>query len=119
MWEKEKLWGKVEQAERVRRSGEVMLATELRAARTYWHVTQSAFQGAVKIYPASYTSFVIGILWQMMAQVGQMPTVFVVAAMCGCFSHVPPCSVSNLVWQSTLSHVRHSTDSFDSDFGSS
>jgi hypothetical protein len=44
-----------------------MTATELTAARTYWHVSRSP-ENAFKIYPTSYTPQVVGIVWEMMAQ---------------------------------------------------
>lgn len=44
-----------------------MTATELQAARTYWHISHSPEQ-QVKIYPTAYTPKVVGIVWEMMAQ---------------------------------------------------
>jgi Glycosyl hydrolase family 81 C-terminal domain len=54
-------------ADRIQAVGQVMTATELTAARTYWHVSQSP-ENEVKIYPSEYTPKVVGIVWEMMAQ---------------------------------------------------
>jgi hypothetical protein len=44
-----------------------MTATELTAAKMYWHVSRSP-ESELKVYPAAYTPKVVGILWEMMAQ---------------------------------------------------
>jgi hypothetical protein len=44
-----------------------MTATELAAARTYWHVSRAP-ENEFKIYPIAYTPKVVGIVWEMMAQ---------------------------------------------------
>lgn len=49
----------------IEQSGKLLTATELKSARTYWHVTND---DKIKIYPSSYTPRTIGILWQTMAQ---------------------------------------------------
>ena len=49
----------------VEQAGQLLTATELRSARTYWHVTDEA---RIKIYPSEYTPRTIGMLWQTMAQ---------------------------------------------------
>jgi hypothetical protein len=43
-----------------------MVASELRSTRRYWHVSQK--EGSVKIFPSTYKPYVIGIMWQTMAQ---------------------------------------------------
>jgi Glycosyl hydrolase family 81 C-terminal domain len=49
----------------VEQAGQLLVATELRSARTYWHVTAHE---KIKIYPSAYTPRTIGMLWQTMAQ---------------------------------------------------
>jgi Glycosyl hydrolase family 81 C-terminal domain len=49
----------------VEQAGQLLTATELRSARTYWHVTSNE---KIKIYPSAYTPRTIGMLWQTMAQ---------------------------------------------------
>ena len=56
---------KYDQAVEVRRVGKLMTASELRAAKKYYHVKRD---GKLKIYPAAYTPHVVGIMWQTMAQ---------------------------------------------------
>jgi Glycosyl hydrolase family 81 C-terminal domain len=43
----------------------LLTATELRAARIYWHVQE---QEGLKIYPSAYKPKTVGMLWQTMAQ---------------------------------------------------
>lgn len=47
--------------------GRLLLATELRTAKTYWHVRASG-PGVTRIYPEIYASKVVGMLWSMLAQ---------------------------------------------------
>lgn len=49
----------------VRRVGMLMTASELRAAKKYYHVKRNQ---KVKIYPDTFTPHVVGIMWQTMAQ---------------------------------------------------
>ena len=51
---------------RVRDVGRLLLATELRSADRYWHVRHSGPKSG--IYPPQYTPFVVGIMWNLMAQ---------------------------------------------------
>lgn len=53
-------------AKQVYNTGQVMLATELRSVKRYWHVHHSDM--SKKIYPKEYTPHVVAILWQTMAQ---------------------------------------------------
>lgn len=52
-------------ARRIALSGKVLLATEIRSVKRYWHVFRSS---SVRIYPTEYEGQTIGILWQTMAQ---------------------------------------------------
>lgn len=47
--------------------GRLLLATEVRTAKTYWHVRASA-PNVTRIYPEVYASKVVGMLWSMLAQ---------------------------------------------------
>lgn len=47
--------------------GRLLLATELRSAKTYWHV-QKPGPNVTRIYPAIYSPRVVGMLWSMLAQ---------------------------------------------------
>ena len=47
--------------------GRLLAATEVRSAQRYWHVPRSAAPAA-SIYPREYKPFVIGMMWQTMAQ---------------------------------------------------
>jgi Glycosyl hydrolase family 81 C-terminal domain len=49
----------------IEQTGQLLTATELRSARTYWHVSD---ERKIKIYPSAYTPRTIGMLWQTMAQ---------------------------------------------------
>lgn len=59
--------GKAKVARHVRDVGRLLTATELRSADTYWHVRQSGPKSG--IYPPEYKPLVVGIMWNMMAQV--------------------------------------------------
>jgi endo-1,3(4)-beta-glucanase len=52
----------------IKKVGQLMTATELRSAKTYFHVRQN--DESKRIYPKVYTANVVGILWQTMAQFG-------------------------------------------------
>ena len=56
-----------ESAGRVRDMGRLLLATEIRTAKTYWHV-RAAGPNVTRIYPEVYASKVVGMLWSMLAQ---------------------------------------------------
>lgn len=65
---------------RMRDMGRLLLATEVRSARTYWHVQDRQFPApnsknslttvpiVSRIYPDEYKSKVVGMLWSMLAQ---------------------------------------------------
>lgn len=69
----QEVWGesgtneeKVRVAKEVETTGKVMLTTELRSAKKYWHVEHN--DAVQPVYPEAYTPYVVGILWQSMAQ---------------------------------------------------
>ena len=47
--------------------GRLLTATEIRSADRYWHVRQTGPKSG--IYPPQYKPLVVGIMWNMMAQV--------------------------------------------------
>ena len=53
---------------RLRDMGRLLLATEVRSAKTYWHVQSPGSPGVSRIYPEIYTPKVVGMLWSMLAQ---------------------------------------------------
>lgn len=53
---------------RLRDMGRLLLATEIRSAKTYWHVQSPGAPGVSRIYPEVYTPKVVGMLWSMLAQ---------------------------------------------------
>jgi endo-1,3(4)-beta-glucanase len=53
---------------RLRDMGRLLLATEIRSAKTYWHVQSPGASGVSRIYPEVYTPKVVGMLWSMLAQ---------------------------------------------------
>jgi hypothetical protein len=55
-------------ANEVREVGELLAATELRAAKRYWHVKRN--DPKQRVYPMVYEPLVIGILWNTMVQFG-------------------------------------------------
>ena len=55
-------------SERIRDMGRLLLATELRSAKTYWHVQEPNTPGVSRIYPSVYAPKVVGMLWSMLAQ---------------------------------------------------
>jgi endoglucanase Acf2 len=48
--------------------GRLLLATEVRSAKTYWHVRAPDTPGVSRIYPTSYKPKVVGMMWSMLAQ---------------------------------------------------
>ena len=55
-------------ATRVRDMGRLLVATEIRSAKTYWHVQQPNTSGVTRVYPLNYTPKVVGMIWSMLAQ---------------------------------------------------
>jgi endo-1,3(4)-beta-glucanase len=56
-----------ETALHVRDMGRLLLATELRSAKTYWHV-MPVESNVTRVYPAIYKPRIVGMLWSMLAQ---------------------------------------------------
>ena len=54
-------------AQRIRDMGRLLMATEVRTAKTYWHV-QADNPETTRIYPEAYESKVVGMMWSLMAQ---------------------------------------------------
>eukprot|EP01038_Epipyxis_sp_PR26KG_P009986 gene9986-13436_t len=57
-----------ENAMRIKAFGRLLLATETRSARTYWHVQSPGAVGVSRIYPDIYEPKVVGMIWSMLAQ---------------------------------------------------
>jgi hypothetical protein len=53
---------------RMRDMGRLLMATEVRSAKTYWHVQAPGTPGVSRIYPEVYEPKVIGMIWSMLAQ---------------------------------------------------
>eukprot|EP01035_Chromulina_nebulosa_P040727 gene40727-55070_t len=53
---------------RIRDMGRLLMATEIRSAKTYWHVQARETVGVSRIYPDIYQPKVIGMMWSMLAQ---------------------------------------------------
>eukprot|EP00599_Poterioochromonas_sp_BG-1_P009041 CAMPEP_0173139988 /NCGR_PEP_ID=MMETSP1105-20130129/4598_1 /TAXON_ID=2985 /ORGANISM="Ochromonas sp., Strain BG-1" /LENGTH=938 /DNA_ID=CAMNT_0014052849 /DNA_START=75 /DNA_END=2891 /DNA_ORIENTATION=+ len=53
---------------RTRDMGRLLMCTEIRSAKTYWHVQERGTPGVSRIYPDVYEPKVIGMIWSMMAQ---------------------------------------------------
>ena len=53
---------------RIKDLGRLLCATELRSAKTYWHVQSVNAVNVSRIYPDVYTPKVVGMLWSMLAQ---------------------------------------------------
>lgn len=53
---------------RVRDMGRLLMATEIRSAKTYWHVQQPGTPGVSRIYPDVYQPRIVGMIWSMLAQ---------------------------------------------------
>jgi len=53
---------------RIKDLGRLLCATELRSAKTYWHVQSAHAVNVSRIYPNVYTPKVVGMLWSMLAQ---------------------------------------------------
>ena len=58
----------LEASERIRDMGRLLMATEIRSAKTYWHVQAPNTPGVSRIYPAAYQPKVVGMLWSLLAQ---------------------------------------------------
>ena len=55
-------------SQRVREMGRLLMATEIRSAKTYWHVQDRHTPGVARVYPDVYAPKVIGMMWSMLAQ---------------------------------------------------
>lgn len=60
--------GLYESALRVRDMGRLLMATEIRSARTYWQVQPVGTPGVARVYPKEYEPMVVGMMWSMMVQ---------------------------------------------------
>ncbi len=49
-------------------TGRVLMSTELRSAKTYWHVLPPGVSDYERIYPLAYKPFVVGMIWQELVQ---------------------------------------------------
>jgi endo-1,3(4)-beta-glucanase len=58
----------LDSASRIREMGRLLLATELRSAKTYWHVQKEGTPGVFRVYPEMYEPKVVGMIWSMLAQ---------------------------------------------------
>lgn len=59
---------KEDNALRIREVGRLLMATEIRSAKTYWHVQKPNTKNVARIYPDVYEPKVIGMIWSMLAQ---------------------------------------------------
>jgi endo-1,3(4)-beta-glucanase len=59
---------KEDNALRIRDIGRLLMATEIRSAKTYWHVQKPNTTNVARIYPDVYEPKVIGMIWSMLAQ---------------------------------------------------
>lgn len=48
--------------------GRLLMATEVRSAKTYWHVHAPNTEGVDRIYPDVYEPRVVGMMWSLLAQ---------------------------------------------------
>uniref|UniRef100_A0A7S1U813 glucan endo-1,3-beta-D-glucosidase n=1 Tax=Phaeomonas parva TaxID=124430 RepID=A0A7S1U813_9STRA len=56
-------------AQKIRDLGRLLLSTEIRSAKRYWHVVQGKFDAPYdSIYPSEYQPYAVGMLWSIMAQ---------------------------------------------------
>lgn len=55
-----------ENAKRIRDMGRLLLATEIRSANTYWHVSNK--KDINRIYPDVFKPKIVGMMWSMLAQ---------------------------------------------------
>lgn len=53
---------------RMREMGRLLMATEIRAAKTYWHVQRPDTADVWRIYPEVYAPKIVGMIWSMLAQ---------------------------------------------------
>ncbi len=49
-------------------TGRVLMSTEIRSAKTYWHVLPPGIGNYERIYPLAYTPYVVGMVWQELVQ---------------------------------------------------
>ena len=66
--ETESSGGKLDTMQRVRDMGRLLLATEIRSAKAYYHVVAKASPGMPRIYPSVYKPKVVGMIWSLLAQ---------------------------------------------------
>jgi len=57
-----------ETACRIRDMGRLLLGTELRSAKVYWHVQAPGTPGVSRIYPPVYSPKVVGMIWSLLVQ---------------------------------------------------
>lgn len=53
---------------RIRDMGRLLMATEIRSAKTYWHVQTPSTANVSRIYPDVYEPKIVGMIWSMMVQ---------------------------------------------------
>ncbi len=53
---------------RMRDMGRLLMATEIRAAKTYWHVRNASDPDVMRIYPEVYDAKIVGMIWSLLAQ---------------------------------------------------
>lgn len=69
MWGEANVEANVQAAKDIHEAGQVLVATELRSTRRYYHVRQEGNANqALKIYPSEYNNHAIGMMWNTMAQ---------------------------------------------------
>jgi endoglucanase Acf2 len=59
---------KADSGVRIRDMGRLLMATEVRSAKTYWHVQEPGTPGVSRIYPREYEPKIVGMIWSMLAQ---------------------------------------------------
>ncbi len=62
------LMAKAEVARLVQDTGRVLMSTELRSAKTYWHVLPPGIGSYERIYPLAYKPYIVGMMWQELVQ---------------------------------------------------
>lgn len=59
---------KADNALRIQDMGRLLMATEIRSAKTYWHVQKPGTKDVARIYPDTYEPRIVGMIWSMLAQ---------------------------------------------------
>ncbi len=59
---------KAEVARLAQDTGRVLMSTEIRSAKTYWHVLSPGSSSYERIYPLAYKPYVVGMVWQELVQ---------------------------------------------------